>query len=79
MTIFLRLSRGIDWINTLIGKAVTWLVLVVVFVSATNAVFRKAFNLGSNAWLELQWYLFAVTVMFGAAWCSRSTSTCGST
>ncbi|MER1968107.1 TRAP transporter small permease subunit [Castellaniella sp. GW247-6E4] len=68
MTVFLWLSRGIDWINTLVGKTITWLVLVVVIVSATNAVFRKAFNLGSNAWLELQWYLFGAIFLLAAGY-----------
>uniref|UniRef100_UPI0033417917 TRAP transporter small permease subunit n=1 Tax=Castellaniella defragrans TaxID=75697 RepID=UPI0033417917 len=68
MTALLRLSRGIDWLNTLVGKAITWLVLVVVIVSAANAVFRKAFNLGSNAWLEMQWYLFGAIFLLAAGY-----------
>ncbi|HUH39869.1 MAG TPA: TRAP transporter small permease subunit [Castellaniella sp.] len=68
MTLLLRLSQGIDWINTRVGKAITWLVLVVAIVSATNAVFRKLFNLGSNAWLELQWYLFGAIFLLAAGY-----------
>jgi TRAP-type mannitol/chloroaromatic compound transport system permease small subunit len=68
MTPLLKLSKGIDWINTLVGKAITWLVLVVVIVSATNAVLRKTLHLGSNAWLELQWYLFGAIFLLAAGY-----------
>lgn len=54
----LAISRAIDWINSTIGKTVFWLVLFAVLVSAINAVIRYAFNMSSNAWLELQWYFF---------------------
>ena len=54
----LGFSRLIDAITEKIGKAVAWLILVAVLVSAGNAVIRKAFNISSNAWLEAQWYLF---------------------
>ncbi|MCW5735102.1 MAG: TRAP transporter small permease subunit [Enhydrobacter sp.] len=43
-----------------IGRILYWLILITVLISATNAVARKAFNASSNAWLELQWYLFSV-------------------
>lgn len=68
MNFFLRLSQGIDWLNTRIGKTVTWLVLIVVLVSATNAVVRKVFNTSSNAWLELQWYLFGAIFLLAAGY-----------
>jgi TRAP-type mannitol/chloroaromatic compound transport system permease small subunit len=55
----LSISRAIDALNERIGRTVLWLVLVMVLVSATNAVARYALNMSSNAWLELQWYLFA--------------------
>lgn len=55
----LGISRLIDTINDRIGKGVYWLVLVAVLISAGNAVSRYAFNVSSNAWLEIQWYLFA--------------------
>jgi len=55
----LRISRLIDAVNNGIGKLVYWLVLVAVVVSAGNAVVRYTFNNSSNAWLELQWYLFS--------------------
>ncbi len=54
----LSLSRGIDALNERVGQAAKWLVLVCVLVSSGNAMFRYAFNNSSNAWLELQWYLF---------------------
>lgn len=55
----LALSRGIDFANEHIGRLVYWCVLIMVLVSAANATSRYALNLASNAWLELQWYLFA--------------------
>jgi TRAP-type mannitol/chloroaromatic compound transport system permease small subunit len=68
MNTFLKLSAGIDWINTRVGKTVTWLILIVVLVSATNAVVRKVFNTSSNAWLELQWYLFGAIFLLAAGY-----------
>lgn len=65
------LSGAIDAINERIGRAVTWLVLLVVLVSAGNALFRYAFGMGSNAWLELQWYLFAALFLLGAGYTLR--------
>ncbi|WP_448205553.1 TRAP transporter small permease subunit [Azospirillum sp. sgz302134] len=59
MRFLLRISGLIDAVNNGIGKLVTWLVLVAVLVSAINAVVRYSVNYSSNAWLELQWYLFA--------------------
>jgi TRAP-type mannitol/chloroaromatic compound transport system permease small subunit len=64
----LKLSRVIDALNLWIGKAVMWLVLAAVVVSSGNAVLRKAFNIGSNAWLEIQWYLFAAVFMLGVGY-----------
>ena len=65
---FLKLSRAIDAMNTLIGKLTMWLVLAAVLISATNAIVRKAFNIGSNAFLEIQWYLFAAVFMLGVGY-----------
>jgi TRAP-type mannitol/chloroaromatic compound transport system permease small subunit len=64
----LGLSRLIDKINDAIGKSVSWLILLAVLVSAVNAVVRKAFNTSSNAWLELQWYLFGAAFLLAAAY-----------
>jgi TRAP-type mannitol/chloroaromatic compound transport system permease small subunit len=55
----LALSRAIDFANEHIGRLVYWCVLIMVLVSAANATSRYALNIASNAWLELQWYLFA--------------------
>jgi TRAP-type mannitol/chloroaromatic compound transport system permease small subunit len=64
----LLLSRGIDSVTAFIGRAVSWLILLVVLVSAGNAIIRKAFNISSNGWLEVQWYLFGAIFMLAAAW-----------
>jgi TRAP-type mannitol/chloroaromatic compound transport system permease small subunit len=67
----LALSRVIDRINEAIGKTVSWAILVAILVSAGNAVIRKSFNMSSNAWLELQWYLFGAAFMLAAAYTLR--------
>ena len=64
----LRLSAAIDRLNELIGKSVSWLILVAVLVSAGNAAVRKALDVSSNAWLELQWYLFGAAFLLAAAY-----------
>jgi TRAP-type mannitol/chloroaromatic compound transport system permease small subunit len=66
MGILLKLSHFIDGFSRLIGKSIIWLVLAAALLSAANAVARKAFNVGSNAFLEIQWYLFAAVFMIGA-------------
>jgi TRAP-type mannitol/chloroaromatic compound transport system permease small subunit len=71
MSFALTISRIIDDINTWVGRAVAWLVLVAVLVSAGNAISRKAFDMSSNAWLELQWYLFGAVFMLAAAYTLR--------
>lgn len=63
MRALLSLSRLIDAVNDGIGRLVYWLVLVAVIVSSGNAVIRYTFNNSSNAWLELQWYLFAAVFL----------------
>ena len=68
MTALLRFSKIIDAFNELVGKLTMWLVLAAVLISAGNAVLRKAFNLGSNASLEIQWYLFAGVFMLGVGY-----------
>jgi TRAP-type mannitol/chloroaromatic compound transport system permease small subunit len=68
MQAVLALSRWIDRVTEFIGKSVMWLILVAVLVSAVNAVVRKLFNYSSNAWLELQWYLFGAAFMLAAAY-----------
>jgi TRAP-type mannitol/chloroaromatic compound transport system permease small subunit len=64
----LSLSRLIDRVSDRIGHIVYWLVLVTVLVSATNAVVRKAFNVSSNAFLEIQWYFFSAIFLFLAGY-----------
>ncbi|KEO51631.1 TRAP transporter small permease subunit [Thioclava pacifica] len=68
MGALLALSRLIDTINEKVGKAVAWLILVSILVSATNAIVRKLFDMSSNAWLELQWYLFGAAFLGAAAY-----------
>jgi TRAP-type mannitol/chloroaromatic compound transport system permease small subunit len=68
LTALLRLSAIIDAICAFVGRAVAWLILVAVLVSAGNAVMRKAFDISSNAWLELQWYLFSAVFLIAAAY-----------
>ena len=68
MGALLKLSRLIDTVNEWIGKLTMWLVLAAVIISAGNASLRKAFNIGSNASLEIQWYLFAAVFMLGVGY-----------
>lgn len=68
MTTALRLSRGIDALNTAIGRWAAWAILAAILVSAANAIIRKVFGVSSNAWLELQWYLFGAVFMLCAPW-----------
>jgi TRAP-type mannitol/chloroaromatic compound transport system permease small subunit len=64
----LAISRGIDAVNDRLGVLASWLVIAACLISAANAMSRYAFDLSSNAWLEIQWYLFAAIVMFGASY-----------
>ena len=64
----LAFARLIDALNTCIGRSVAWLVLAAVLVSVGNAVARYAFNLSSNAWLEIQWYLFSAVFLLAAGY-----------
>ena len=68
MTALLRLSKTIDAITEGLGKLVMWLILAATMISAGNAIMRKAFSIGSNAFLEIQWYLFAATFMLGVGY-----------
>lgn len=68
MKALLQASRIIDRVNEVVGKAIMWLVLAAVLVSAINAVVRKSLNISSNAWLELQWYLFSAVFLLGAGY-----------
>jgi TRAP-type mannitol/chloroaromatic compound transport system permease small subunit len=68
MQFLLSLSRLIDKLSERIGQTVRWLVLAAVLISAGNAAMRKAFNMSSNAYLEIQWYLFAAVFMLAAGY-----------
>lgn len=68
MTLLLKLSGLIDRLNTMVGKSVYWLILLAVLVSAGNAVVRYALNTSSNAWLEVQWYLFSAVFLLTAGY-----------
>jgi TRAP-type mannitol/chloroaromatic compound transport system permease small subunit len=64
----LALSRLIDAATAFIGRHVKWVILAAILVSAGNAILRKAFDVSSNAWLELQWLLFGAAFMLAAAY-----------
>lgn len=68
MSPLLAFTRLVDTLNEWIGKTVIWLVLAAVIISAGNAAMRKAFDIGSNAFLEIQWYLFAAVFMLGVGY-----------
>ncbi|WP_170145954.1 TRAP transporter small permease subunit [Rhodoplanes elegans] len=68
MTALLGLSRLIDAVNARLGRALSWLILAAILVSAVNAVVRKVFGLSANAWLELQWVLFGAVFLMCAPW-----------
>ncbi|UUZ64480.1 TRAP transporter small permease subunit [Polaromonas sp. P1(28)-13] len=66
MPTLLKLALAYDWLTSRIGKIAAWTVLFAALISAGNAFVRYGFNISSNAWLEIQWYLFAAMVMLGA-------------
>lgn len=68
MHFLLKTSRLIDALNERVGSAIIWLVLAAVVISAINAIVRKIFNTSSNAFLEIQWYLFAAVFLLGAGY-----------
>ena len=68
MSALLSLSRWIDALNERVGRLVSWLVLAAVLISAANAIVRKVFNTSSNAYLEIQWYLFAAVFLLAAGY-----------
>jgi len=71
MSSLLSLCRLIDSINIKIGAWVKWALLVAVLICSGNALFRYAFNLSSNAWLEIQWYLFGLVYLLAAPYTLR--------
>ncbi len=68
MRVLIAISSVIDTVNEFIGKWISWLILASILVSAGNAVIRKVFDVSSNAWLELQWYLFGAAFLAAAAY-----------
>ena len=66
MTLLLKLSQLIDWLNERVGKGAFWLVLIMAVISAGNASYRFVFNDSSNGMLEIQWYLFAAVFLLCA-------------
>ncbi len=65
---WLAIARTIDDVNAWIGRHAAWLIVASILVSAGNAIIRKVFDVSSNAWLEVQWYLFGATFMLCSAW-----------
>lgn len=68
MQALLKFSRTVDWLNAQIGKYIIWLILASTVISGVNAAVRKAFNYSSNAFLEVQWYLFAAAFLLAAGY-----------
>ena len=68
MQALLKLSRAVDWLNAQVGKWVIWLILASTLISGVNAIVRKAFNVSSNAYLEVQWFLFAAAFLLAAGY-----------
>ncbi|BCH63849.1 C4-dicarboxylate ABC transporter [Agrobacterium vitis] len=67
MAVLLGWSRAIDTLSEVVGRVAEYLVLLCCLISAANAIIRYLFNISSNGWLEIQWYLFAYVVVLGAA------------
>ncbi len=68
MNFLLSLSKRIDAFSEWMGRWVAWLVLLAVLISAANASMRKAFNMSSNGFLEIQWYLFAAVFLLASGY-----------
>jgi TRAP-type mannitol/chloroaromatic compound transport system permease small subunit len=68
MGLLMGFSRGVDWINERFGRVADWCILLACAISAANALLRYGLNFSNNAWIEVQWYLFAAVVMLGASY-----------
>ena len=68
MQALLGVSRRIDAFNTLIGRWLSWLIVVAVVISAANAIIRKIFDVSSNSFLEMQWVLFSIVFLLCSPW-----------
>nr|WP_315234379.1 TRAP transporter small permease subunit [uncultured Albidiferax sp.] len=66
MSVLLKFALGMDWISQQMGRLAAWTVLAAALISAGNAFVRYGLDISSNGWLEIQWYMFAATVMLGA-------------
>lgn len=71
MSFLLSLSRFIDALNEKVGHAVSWALLVAVFICTGNAVIRYLFHISSNGWLEIQWYLFSAVFLLATSYTLR--------
>ena len=71
MSFLLSLSKYIDAINEKIGLTVSWALLLAVLICSGNAIIRYAFNMSSNAWLEIQWYLFGAIFLLASSYTLR--------
>lgn len=68
MQALLKFSRGVDWLNSLVGRWLIWLILASTVISGINAIVRKVLHTSSNAYLEVQWYLFAASFLLAAGY-----------
>ncbi|WP_326509797.1 TRAP transporter small permease subunit [Noviherbaspirillum album] len=71
MSVLLTLARIIDRINEAIGRFISWALLLAVLICSGNAIMRYAFDTSSNAWLEIQWYLFSAVFLLAAPYTLR--------
>lgn len=68
MKFLLNLSGRVDKLSETIGRTIMWLILAAVLLGAGNAIVRKAFQMGSNALTDMQWYLFSAVFLLGAGY-----------
>ena len=68
MKLMLAMAQAVDAFNERVGKLTHWLILVAVLISAGTAVTRYSLDMSSNAWLEVQWYLFSAVFLFCAGY-----------
>ena len=68
MNALLYLSKTIDALNERIGNAISWALLAAVLICSGNALVRYLFNASSNAWLEIQWYLFGAIFLLASSY-----------
>ena len=71
MSFLLSLSKYIDALNERIGLSISWALLLAVLICSGNAIVRYTFNTSSNAWLEIQWYLFGAIFLLAASYTLR--------